>query len=145
MKVSEVMTKRVLTCHLGDSLNAVARQMWDNRCGCLVVVAGLGKPIAIVTDRDVCMAAYTQGKPLGEIAVSTAASHDVETASPTDSVEKVLARMRAARIRRMPVVDEHRRLLGIVSTFDIARRTDGLLCPRPWPAASNGAHSVPIG
>ena len=59
------MTRDVKTCTIHDSLNGAARIMWDHDCGCAPVVDAHGKLVGIVTDRDICMAAYTQGVPLG--------------------------------------------------------------------------------
>ncbi len=120
MNVEDIMTRQVKTCWSNESLNRAAQLMWENDCGCIPVVDE-GKPIAVVTDRDICMAAYTQGKPLADICVSSAASRGVVTVRQTDGLDVVEAVMRAHRIRRVPVVDLDGNLTGIVSMNDIAR------------------------
>ena len=57
----------------GDSLNRAAQIMWERRCGCVPVIDA-GRVVGLLTDRDVCMAAYTQGRRIDDIAVTTAMS-----------------------------------------------------------------------
>jgi CBS domain-containing protein len=122
MKVADLMSRPVETCRVEDSLNTAAQQMWEHNCGCVPVVDAVGKPVGMVTDRDICMAAYTQGKPLAEISVSTAMSRQIHTCAPTDSIsagEKVMAEK---QVRRLPVIDKEGRLVGVLSLHDIATR-----------------------
>ncbi len=120
MNVVEVMTSPVHACGWHDTLARVAQIMWDHDCGCVPVVNTQGDPVAMITDRDVCMAAYTQGKTLSEIPVMTAASHHFYSVRPGDSVEAALHLMRTHRIRRVPVIDSGGNMIGIVSLRDIA-------------------------
>ena len=75
----------------------------------------------MISDRDICMAAYTQGKSLNDIPVGVAMAHSVLSCKPGDDLALAEAMMREARIHRIPVVDKHGALLGIVSLTDIAR------------------------
>ena len=72
MKVAELMTRSVLAAHPQDSLARAAQMMWDHDCGALPVIDDSGRVLGMITDRDVCMAAYTQGRPLAEIPVEIA-------------------------------------------------------------------------
>ena len=121
MKVSTLMTKMVHTCSPYDTLDRVARIMWENDLGALPVVDETGRTTGMVTDRDLCMAAYTQGKALAEIPVWIAASTSVIAAHPDDSLDVVHDRMRAHRVRRLPVLGERGEPVGIVSMGDLAR------------------------
>ena len=73
-----------------------------------------------ITDRDVCMAAYTQGLPLQQIQVGRAMSTVVHTCGPEDSIESALALMRQSKVRRVPVTDG-KRPVGILSISDVMR------------------------
>jgi CBS domain-containing protein len=131
MKVSALMSTKVHTCTPYDMLDHVARIMWENDLGAVPVVDENGRATGMITDRDLCMAAYTQGKPLSEIPVWTAASTNVIAARPDDSLDAVHDRMRSGRVRRMPVVGDRGEPIGMVSVGDLARRftahqTDGL-------------------
>lgn len=119
MAVADIMTKDVFTCQREDSLDVPARLMWDHDCGCVPVVDNERRPVGIVTDRDICMAVYTSGKPLGAVRVGHAMAHGLLTCKPTDSVADAEELMRAKQIRRVLVVDDGR-LVGILSLNDVA-------------------------
>ena len=99
--------------------------MWEHDCGVVPVVDAEERVLAMLTDRDVCMAAFTQGKPLAELPVSIAASKRVFWVHPHDSVETAERLMRKQQIRRLPVVDERGRLVGLLSLNDLARHAGG--------------------
>jgi CBS domain-containing protein len=126
MKVSDLMTKGVRTCHQHDSLNRAAQLMWENDCGAVPVVDADMKVIGMLTDRDICMAAYTQGVALANASVGSAMSCDVCICGESDNITSAAERMRDRQIRRLPVVDEENRLVGILSMSDIAREADRL-------------------
>ena len=121
MKVKELMTKDVLCCSPNESLNRAAQLMWEGDCGVVPVVASDGKLVGVITDRDVCMAAYTKGRPLAALWVEEAMSKKVSKCSPDASLEVALSTMKDARVRRLPVVDDAGRLAGILSMNDVAR------------------------
>jgi CBS domain-containing protein len=121
MKVSDLMTQSVYTCSPDDTLTDAARIMWDKDCGILPVVDAERRVIAMITDRDICMAAFTQGVPLHAAHVALAMSKQVVTATPGQSVGELEEVMRMRQLRRLPVVDAERRLVGIVTLVDIAQ------------------------
>jgi CBS domain-containing protein len=121
MEVEKLMTRGVHTCGPGDAMSRAAQIMWEHDCGVVPVVDGGGKPVAMITDRDVCMAAYLQGRPLAEMPVSVACSRGVVTVREHDSVEIAEAVMQEHQIRRVPVVDAQDRLVGVLAMGDLAR------------------------
>lgn len=123
MLVSEIMTRPAVSCGVDDSLNTAARLMWDHDCGALPVTGDDGVLVGIVTDRDVCMAAYTQGTTLDAISVTSVMSKDVVTCHPGDYLAAAERLMRERQVRRIPIVDQDRRPLGMVSLNDLARYT----------------------
>jgi Mg/Co/Ni transporter MgtE len=74
----------------------------------------------MLTDRDVAMAAYTQGRSLDAMSVESAMAKRVHTCSPRDDVSSAEERMREVQVRRLPVVDPLGVLVGIISMNDIA-------------------------
>ena len=122
MRVAEMMTRDVRTCFPTDSLNRAAQIMWEGDCGCVPVVDVQGTVVGIVTDRDVCMAAYTQGRRLAEMTVESAASKNVVTVGEGDSLHRAECLMHDAQVRRLPVLDSQGRLVGLLSISDFARR-----------------------
>ncbi len=122
-RVEQLMSRVVATCRPDDRLNAAARIMWERDCGVVPVTMPDGdaeRVVGMLTDRDVCMAAYTQGRPLEELVVSSAMSRTVHACAPGDSLPAALERMAAARVRRLPVVDGAGRLVGLLSFADVA-------------------------
>jgi CBS-domain-containing membrane protein len=72
-------------------------------------------------DRDIAMATYTQGKPLWAIPITSAMAHNVIACHASDGISQAEALMRDNRVRRLPVLDQHERLAGIISLSDIAQ------------------------
>jgi CBS domain-containing protein len=121
MNVFEIMTRRVFSCRGEDSLATAAAVMWDHDVGSLPVLDGGGRVVGMITDRDICMAAYTRGARLDDLRVDSVMSRRLHACSPEQSVAKAEEVMRLDRIRRTPVIDERGILLGILSLADLAR------------------------
>jgi CBS domain-containing protein len=121
MRIEKVMHRPVVTCHVDDHLGKAARLLWEQDCGALPVVDGTGRVVAMITDRDICMAAYTKGLPLEAIQVRAAMSSQLYACHPGDPVFEAEKRMGEKQVRRLPVVDEQGRVLGILSLNDLAR------------------------
>lgn len=124
MKVEQLMTRTVKTCGPHDPLNVAARIMWEHDCGCVPVVVpdeGGQRVVGMLTDRDVCMAAYTQGRPLAEIPAASAMSEEVCSCTPADSIKSALKVLETKQLRRLPIVDAHEHLVGLLSLADVAR------------------------
>lgn len=120
MKVRECMTQGVQTVRPHDDLHQAALRMWKHDCGALPVVDRDDRVVGMITDRDVCMAAFTQGRPLKQLRVSVAMSERAISCAPDDSVSVAEAMMRTNRVRRLPVLDDEGRLVGILSLNDLA-------------------------
>jgi CBS domain-containing protein len=124
MRVEQLMTRTVKSCTPGDCLERAAGIMWDNDCGALPVVADDGQDgrvVGMLTDRDVCMAAYTQGRALRDITVASAMSQQLCSCRVTDAVSVALKVMETNQIRRLPVLDADERLVGVLSFADLWR------------------------
>src|SRR5512146_3193804 len=98
------MATDVATCAPHDSLNRAAQIMWERRCGSVLVLDEGGLLAGVVTDRDICMAAYTQGRRLDDIPVATAISRPVRTCPAAATAEEAETLMMAHGIRRLAVV-----------------------------------------
>lgn len=142
MQVKQIMSQPVATCRSNDPLHIAAQRMWDSDCGVVPVVNDEGCAVAMITDRDICMAAYTQGKPLAEIEVRSAMSHEFFSCGPNDSLQEVEEMMRSHSIRRVPVLDEVGRPVGIVSMNDLVMSEDGHQGYTSAPAQNGGGSWV---
>ncbi len=125
MKVDQLMTKDVLTCSPSDSLEQAARLMWEHDCGTLPVVDDTGRTVGMITDRDISMCAYMQGRRLAEIPVALAASTSLFPVHVGDSLHAAEDMMRRGQVHRVPVVDGGGRPVGLLSLGDIARHMSG--------------------
>jgi CBS domain-containing protein len=125
MRVEQLMTRDVKACRADDTVSRAAQLMWEFDCGCVAVISanGDGGIVGVITDRDIAIAAYTQGLPLSTIPVSTAMASRVVCCHANDGISQAEALMRDHRVRRLPVLDKHERLAGIISINDIARET----------------------
>lgn len=121
MKIENIMCSQVVSCAPGDSLNRAAQLMWEKDCGCLPVVDEEGSVVGVITDRDICMAAYTRGVSLHAASVASAMSHPVVICHADDSIAQVEQLMKNHRIRRIPVLDEMDMLVGMITVGDLAR------------------------
>lgn len=120
MKICDIMTKDVYACRVGDTLSKAAQMMWDHDCGAVPIVDAQSRPIGMLTDRDICMAAQFSGKSLAAIRVEEAMSKQLFSCNPDDTVEAAEAIMRERQVRRIPIV-EFDMLVGILSMNDLVR------------------------
>jgi CBS domain-containing protein len=118
--VRRLMQETPRTCSPEDSVNRAAQIMWELDCGAIPVVNADGALAGIITDRDICMAAYTRGQALPAVSVGSAMSTTVHSCSPDDSIGHAARLMGEKQVRRLPVTDGGR-LVGILTLADIAR------------------------
>jgi CBS domain-containing protein len=97
--------------------------MWDHDCGCLPVISGddVTRLLGVITDRDICMHALFQGEALRQLRVADAMARQVQVCRAADALADAEKTMREARIRRLPVIDEHDTLVGMISLADLAQ------------------------
>jgi CBS domain-containing protein len=124
MKIWELMERKVASCAPTDSLILPARIMWERDCGCVPVVDRNNLVVGMITDRDVCMAAYTQGRSLDVIRVQDAMATPVVSCAPADDLATAEDLMRDNRVRRLPVCEADGTLAGVISLSDIAMESE---------------------
>jgi CBS domain-containing protein len=122
-RVRDLMTRDVVTCSVSETLHAAAQRLWESDCGALPVVEEHGVLMGMLTDRDICMAAYTSGKPLAEIPVTSAMSRSLRSCKASDTLRSAMDLMTTHQIRRLPVLSDEGQLVGIISIADVARLT----------------------
>lgn len=123
MKVQQLMTKTVSSCLPDETTNQAARIMWERDCGFVPVVESRAsqRVVGVVTDRDICIAAYTKNRPLDQIRLRDLMSTDIRSCRVSDEVSEAEQTMRSAKVHRLPVLDEAGQLLGVLSLADVAR------------------------
>ena len=120
MKVQDVMTEDVKSCRPHTDLASAAALMWQNDCGVLPVVIDGGKVIGVITDRDIAIALGTRNKKAAQISVKDVMTADLFSATPGEDIHAALKSMRKNRVHRLPVIDDHGKLRGILSLSDVA-------------------------
>jgi CBS domain-containing protein len=115
------MSQPVVTCPVNSTLDHAVRLMSEFDCGIIPVVDDDGRLAGVVTDRDVCMAAYTRGRALRDIPITIAMAKKPVASHVEDLVEQIETLMRDNQIRRVPVLDSEGRPVGLVSMNDLAR------------------------
>jgi|SRR5579862_8256828 len=126
MIVAEVMKPEPSACSPDDSLRVAAQIMWERDCGSVPVTDRGGRAVGMITDRDICMAAYLRDMRLGECAIGEIMARPVVACRPSDPIEKAESTMRQYRIRRLTVIDDTGHLVGVLSLNDLVLAT-----PRP--------------
>jgi CBS domain-containing protein len=121
MQVSEIMTRDVELVSPDMPIPEAARRMRDGDVGALPV-GDEERLMGMVTDRDIVVRAIAEDRLPSECTVSDVLSQDVQSCRESDSVEDAANIMAEHQIRRLPVLDENQRLVGIVALGDIGRQ-----------------------
>lgn len=120
MKLSEVMTSKPACCTPDTPLQEVAHLMVAHDCGEIPVCDPQGKPLGVVTDRDITVRAVAQGLNPLEKKARDVMSSPCHTVDEDCSLGDCCERMESLQLRRMLVVDGNGRLCGIVALADVA-------------------------
>jgi len=131
MQLKDIMTKTVKCCSPDTTLEEVASIMWNEDVGIVPVVDSGEYLSGLITDRDIAMAAVLKHRPIWEItAREMIGGQSCHCCFSEDDVHEALRVMDESRVRRVPIVDEKKRLLGIVGLKDIANHAVAQKGPR---------------
>jgi len=123
LTAGDVCSRIVSVAYPELSVDEAARVMRDQHVGSLVIVEEQGtdrrEVVGILTDRDIVTAVVAAQKDALALRVGDVMSRDVATARDTDTVLDLLAAMRRKGVRRMPIVGEDQRLVGVASIDDV--------------------------
>ncbi len=119
MNIRELMTSDVQTVAPTDTVQQAASFMLSADTGSIPVCDG-DKIVGMITDRDIAVRGTAKG--LGpDCSVSDLMSDDVICASASDDVQSIARQMADRQVRRMPVIDENEKLVGMISLGDLSR------------------------
>jgi CBS domain-containing protein len=126
MNCSEVMTKNPSCCLPSDTVFDAAQLMKSEDVGPIPIVSDkeTKKLEGIVTDRDLAIKVVAEGRDPKNTRISEVMTTGIVTCSPDDNVDKALDLMEQHQVRRIAIVDENARLVGIISQADVATRID---------------------
>jgi len=124
MLVRDLMSYPVVSCTPWDTAQVAASSMKEHGVGAIVVVADTSDPLleGIVTDRDLCCGVVAPGKDPRAVMVADVMSPVPVTCKPEDTVQGCASLMQESQIRRIPVVNDRGRCVGIVAQADVARQ-----------------------
>ena len=141
--VSEIMTTGVHIIQPQESLRQAATLMQELDIGVLPVCDGV-RLLGMLTDRDITVYGVAQGLNADEACVSDVMTENIEYCTGDQDTEEVMRLMGEKQIRRLPVVDMDKNLIGIVSLGDLALRQPGHIdetvrqISQPGPFAASG-------
>lgn len=121
MKIADVMTRKVCLLKAGDSVFDAACMLKENDIG-MVPVAKDDRLIGVVTDRDIVMRVVAEGKSPKRMKLDRIVSNEPKYCFDDEDCEHVARNMDELLIRRLPVVNRDKRLVGIVSIENIRPR-----------------------
>lgn len=119
MKVKDLMTAEPGFCLSGDTLVKAAEIMSERDCGFVPVVDNEMAVLGVITDRDICIALTGRNKKPSEIKAGDIITGDAACVRPNDKVQAVLKAMKKKQVRRFPVRDGDKRLVGVISLRDV--------------------------
>jgi CBS domain-containing protein len=122
MRVSNIMSTDVQVIRPEASLQSAAEMMESLDVGALPVCDGT-KLLGMLTDRDITIRAVAHGADPSTSSVSMAMSPDVIYCFDDDDVEEAAKLMEKRQIRRLPILNHDKKLVGILSLGDVATRT----------------------
>ena len=123
IRAHELMTRRVATVHPVTSVERAARLMEECDCGALPVVGDNGVLVGMVTDRDIAIRVVARGRDVRNAIVADCMTDHVFACYADESIAECMRQMARHRVRRMPIVDERGRLVGILAQGDLARHS----------------------
>jgi len=118
-KVREVMTDRPRCVTLDTPISEAASLMESENIGSLPVLEG-EELAGMITDRDIVVRAVAKGKDPRGVPVREVASRELVTVYAEEDLSDALTKMASEQVRRLPVVDEDNRLVGILAQADVA-------------------------
>jgi len=119
MKVKDMMHKGAEYVAPNAKIQVIAKKMRDYDVGAIPVCEG-GKTIGMVTDRDIAVRALANGKDLSKLEAKDVMSKNVIFCRDSEEAEDALRIMENNKIRRLPVLNEAKKLVGMVSLGDIS-------------------------
>jgi CBS domain-containing protein len=118
-RIRDVMTSNPCAIEADKPVSYAAKMMKDEDVGLAPVVEG-DRLIGTLTDRDIAVRVVAEGKDLQAVRVREVASTDVVTVDPQQDLDEALKLMARHQVRRLPVVQEDGRLVGVVAQADVA-------------------------
>jgi CBS domain-containing protein len=119
-RARDVMTRGVVTVYPWETVERAARLMDGCNCGVLPVVNNHRRLIGVITDRDITLRTIGRGIDPRQVRIGECMSDEVYACYEDESIKSCMSHMARHQVRRMPILDDHDRLIGIISQGDLA-------------------------
>ena len=125
-KCAEVMTKKTVCCLPDAMVEKVAQLMQSENIGSIPVIENeeTQKLVGIVTDRDLVLKILAKGQDAKSTKVEAVMTRQVVTCHAEDDLQKALDAMAEHQLRRIPIVDNVNKIVGIIAQADVATRVN---------------------
>ena len=127
MKIKDIMSKDVEVVPPDAPLHEVAQKMQQRDCGCVIVVKD-DRLVGMITDRDIALRCVAKSHDPVTTQAKDVMSPEILYCMDTDNADDVARNMGENKVRRLPVLDANKRLVGIVTLGDLASNTNHTLC-----------------
>lgn len=130
MKIKNIMSKNVEVVSTDTLLHEVAKKMLQSDCGS-ILVAKNDRLIGVITDRDLALRCVAESHHPAETKAEKVMTKEILYCRDSDEMEEVALDMTKNKVRRLPVLDKDKRLVGVISLGDLATHSTGdhfLLC-----------------
>jgi len=124
MKCKEIMTEHPVCCLPGDTVDQAAQLMKGDDVGSIPVVADqkTKRLLGIITNRDLAIKVVAQARQISAVTVEEVMTHSPVRCHADDDLHEAIDAMEMHQVRRIPVVDDNNRIIGIIAQADIATR-----------------------
>ena len=137
MQIKNIMSKIVVVVSPDTGLKEVAAKMKQKDCGC-ILVAKDDRLVGVITDRDIALRCVAEGLNIADTTAEQIMSPEILYCRDTDTADDVTTNMGENKVRRLPVLDANKRLVGIVTLGDISQHSNfpligetlGIICRR---------------
>jgi len=121
MSIMQICTREPVYIDQDAGIVEVAQLLRQRHVGSVIVVDAQGRPVGVVTDRDLVIEVIAEEVPVDSVTVKDIMAPQLLTVGAGEGLEEVLEKLRQAGVRRAPVVDEEGLLSGMISLDDILR------------------------
>lgn len=127
MLIKDIMSTDVEIVAPDDPISLVAERMLKRDCGC-IIVAKDDRLVGMITDRDIALRCIAEGHDPSGTTAEKVMTPEILYCKETDDADDVAGNMALNKVRRLPVLNEEKRLVGIVSLGDLASHSNHKLC-----------------
>ena len=121
--IKDTMTSNPCSIDAGKPVSYAAKMMRDEDVGLAPIVEG-DRLVGTLTDRDIAVRVVAEGRDPESTTVREVASSDIVSVRPDQGLDEALRLMAEHQVRRLPVVEENDRLLGVIAQADVAEHAD---------------------